>query len=111
MTSFIIAAVIVIVVLIVIVRNIKIVPQAHAFIVERLGGYQNTWSVGIHFKVPIIDKVARKVLLKEQVMDYVLAHTRGKTVICVTHDRSDAAYLGGELTALKGISDEHSDEN
>ena len=49
--------------------------------------------------------------LKEQVMDYVLAHTRGKTVICVTHDRSDAAYLGGELTALKGISNEHSDEN
>ena len=44
---------------------IKIVPQAHAFIVERLGGYQATWNVGIHFKVPIIDKVARKVLLKE----------------------------------------------
>ena len=44
-------------------------PQAHAFIVERLGGYQCTWSVGLHFKVPIIDKVARKVLLKEQVMD------------------------------------------
>ncbi len=49
---------------------IKIVPQAHAFIVERLGGYQSTWSVGVHFKVPIIDKVARKVRLKEQVMDF-----------------------------------------
>ena len=49
---------------------IKIVPQAHAFIVERLGGYQATWNVGIHFKVPIIDKVARKVLLNEQVMDF-----------------------------------------
>ena len=49
---------------------IKIVPQAHAYIVERLGGYQATWSVGVHFKVPIIDKVARKVRLKEQVMDF-----------------------------------------
>lgn len=49
---------------------IKIVPQAHAYIVERLGGYQATWNVGIHFKVPILDKVARKVLLKEQVMDF-----------------------------------------
>ncbi|NLG05106.1 MAG: SPFH/Band 7/PHB domain protein [Clostridia bacterium] len=49
---------------------VKIVPQAHAYVVERLGGYQSTWSVGIHFKVPFIDKVARRVNLKEQVVDF-----------------------------------------
>ena len=49
---------------------IKIVPQAHAYVVERLGAYQGTWGVGIHFKVPFIDKVARRVLLKEQVVDF-----------------------------------------
>ena len=66
----IIIIVIVAILLCVLASCIKIVPQAQAFIVERLGGYQCTWSVGLHFKVPIIDKVARKVLLKEQVMDF-----------------------------------------
>ena len=49
---------------------IQIVPQAKAYVVERLGGYQGTWGVGIHFKVPISDRVARKVTLKEQVVDF-----------------------------------------
>lgn len=49
---------------------IKIVPQAHAYVVERLGAYQGTWSVGIHFKMPIFDRVARRVILKEQVVDF-----------------------------------------
>lgn len=49
---------------------IKIVPQAHAFVIERLGGYKETWSVGLHFKVPFIDTVARRVNLKEQVVDF-----------------------------------------
>lgn len=49
---------------------IKIVPQAQAYVMERLGAYQGTWSVGIHFKVPFIDKVARRVILKEQVVDF-----------------------------------------
>ncbi len=49
---------------------IKIVPQAHAYVVERLGAYEATWSVGLHIKMPIIDKVARKVILKEQVLDF-----------------------------------------
>ena len=53
-----------VIILCILASCIKIVPQAHAFIVERLGGYQDTWNVGIHFKVPIIDKVARNVLLK-----------------------------------------------
>lgn len=53
-----------------IVSCIKVVPQTQAFIIERLGGYKETWHVGIHFKMPIIDKVARKVLLKEQIVDF-----------------------------------------
>jgi len=56
--------------LIVLASCIKIVPQAQAFVVERLGGYQATWDVGIHWKWPIIDKVAKRVLLKEQVVDF-----------------------------------------
>ena len=49
---------------------IKIVPQAQAYVVERLGAYQDTWSVGLHFKVPMVEKVAKRVLLKEQVADF-----------------------------------------
>ncbi len=49
---------------------IKIVPQAQAFVLERLGGYQATWEVGIHMKLPIIDRVAKRVILKEQVVDF-----------------------------------------
>ncbi|MCI5848837.1 MAG: SPFH domain-containing protein [Lachnospiraceae bacterium] len=49
---------------------IKVVPQAKAYVVERLGGYQTTWSVGIHFKLPIVDKIAKRVILKEQVVDF-----------------------------------------
>ena len=67
--GFILIAVIVII-LIVLASCIKVVPQAQAFVVERVGGYQGTWSVGIHFKAPLIDKVAKKVLLKEQVADF-----------------------------------------
>ncbi|NBI91098.1 SPFH/Band 7/PHB domain protein [Lachnospiraceae bacterium] len=52
------------------VSCIKIVPQAFAYVVERLGAYQGTWSVGLHFKMPFIDKVAKKVNLKEQVVDF-----------------------------------------
>lgn len=59
-----------VVVLLVLVSNIKIVPQAEAYILERLGGYQSTWSVGLHVKIPFIDRVAKKVPLKEQVVDF-----------------------------------------
>lgn len=57
-------------VLIVLASCIKIVPQAYAYVLERLGGYQSTWSVGLHFKIPFIDRVARRVILKEQVVDF-----------------------------------------
>lgn len=59
-----------VIILIVLASCVRIVPQAHSYVVERLGGYQATWTVGIHFMVPFIDKVARKVLLKEQVVDF-----------------------------------------
>ena len=59
-----------ILVVLVVASCIKVVPQAQAYVVERLGAYQGTWGVGIHFKVPIIDRVAKKVLLKEQVADF-----------------------------------------
>lgn len=49
---------------------VKIVPQAHAYILERVGGYQATWSVGVHWKWPLVDKIAKRVLLKEQVVDF-----------------------------------------
>lgn len=61
---------ILVILLIIIVANVRIVPQAHAFILERLGGYKETWSVGLHFKIPILDRVAKKVSLKEQVVDF-----------------------------------------
>ena len=60
----------IVVILIIIASCIKIVPQAQAFVIERLGGYKETWSVGLHFKTPFIDKVAKRVLLKEQVVDF-----------------------------------------
>ena len=60
----------VIVILLILVSCIKIVPQANAVVVERLGGYLATWGVGIHFKVPFIDRIAKRVLLKEQVVDF-----------------------------------------
>ena len=52
------------------VTNIRIVPQARAYVVERLGSYHGTWQVGLHFKIPLIDKIARKVSLKEKVIDF-----------------------------------------
>ena len=62
---FIIGTCILIIALIILVNCIKIVPQANAYVVERLGAYLSTWSVGVHFKTPFIDRVAKRVLLKE----------------------------------------------
>ncbi|HBI64878.1 MAG TPA: peptidase [Clostridiales bacterium] len=58
------------IILIVVVSNIKIVPQAKAYTIERLGSYQGTWQTGLHFKMPLIERIARKVTLKEQVVDF-----------------------------------------
>lgn len=60
----------VLVILLVLVSCIRIVPQAQAMVMERLGAYLDTWSVGVHFKMPFIDHVAKRVILKEQVVDF-----------------------------------------
>ena len=62
--------ILVIIILIILVKNIRIVQQARAFVIERLGAYSTTWGVGLHFKVPFIERVAKVVSLKEQVVDF-----------------------------------------
>ena len=59
-----------VVVIILLICNIKVVPQAHAYVVERLRAYHSTWGTGLHFKIPFIDKISKKVSMKEQVIDF-----------------------------------------
>ena len=68
--GFIIITILFIVAIAVLIKNIRIVQQAKAFVVERLGAYQTTWNVGLHFKIPFIERVAKVVSLKEQVVDF-----------------------------------------
>ena len=63
-------AILILIVVMLIISCVKIVRQAEALVIERLGAYQATWSTGLHFKVPIFDRVARRVDLKEQVVDF-----------------------------------------
>jgi len=65
-----IVIVLVIFLLLVLASCVKIVPQANAYVLERLGGFQETWTVGLHFKIPFIDRVAKRVIMKEQVVDF-----------------------------------------
>jgi len=65
-----IAIIVIIIIILIILNNIRIVPQARAFVIERLGAYTGTWQVGLHFKIPIIDRIANKVSLKENVLDF-----------------------------------------
>ena len=65
-----ILSIIILFVIIIIARNIKIVPQAHAFVIERFGAYYQTWHTGLHMKVPFIDRISKRVSLKEQVVDF-----------------------------------------
>ena len=58
------------IVFILIVTNIRIVPQSHAYVIERLGAYCSTWQVGLHVKVPLIDRMANSMSLKEKVLDF-----------------------------------------
>ena len=62
--------ILVLIIVIILISNIKIVPQARAYTIERLGSYQGTWQTGLHFKIPLIERIARKVTLKEQVVDF-----------------------------------------
>lgn len=70
LSTFIVVVVLIVFVLAVIVANIKIVPQAHSFVVERLGAFHASWGTGLHVKIPFLDRIARKVSLKEQVIDF-----------------------------------------
>ena len=68
--EWIIPVALIVIVLLIIIRNIAVVQQSKAYVIERLGAFQTVWGVGLHFKVPFIDRIARKVSLKEQVLDY-----------------------------------------
>ena len=68
--EFVIGALIVVIIFIFVVSNIKIVPQATAYVVERFGAYKTTWQTGLHLKIPFVDRISKKVTLKEQVVDF-----------------------------------------
>ena len=61
---------VVVLLLIIVIRNIVVVQQSRAYVIERLGAFQSVWGVGLHVKIPFLDRVAKKVSLKEQVLDY-----------------------------------------
>lgn len=60
----------IVLILIILILNIKIVPRAHSYVIERLGGYYATWGTGLHFKIPFVDRISKKVSMKEQVVDF-----------------------------------------
>ena len=68
--GWIIGIIMVIIVFIIVIANIAVVQQSRAYVIERLGAFQEVWGVGLHFKIPFIDRIARRVSLKEQVLDY-----------------------------------------
>ncbi|MBE6994051.1 MAG: SPFH/Band 7/PHB domain protein [Ruminococcaceae bacterium] len=70
MGPLIILALLIILVIALVAANVVIVPQASAFIVERLGAYQETWQTGLHFKIPLIERIANRVVIKERVSDF-----------------------------------------
>ena len=68
--SMIIPVILILLVLAVLAANIRVVPQSRAFVIERLGAFQGVWGVGLHFKIPFIERVAKNISLKEQVVDF-----------------------------------------
>ncbi|NCB74308.1 MAG: paraslipin [Clostridia bacterium] len=69
-SEYLVPIILAILVLLIVIRNIRIVPQAQAYVIERLGAYSVTWSVGLHFKIPLFEAISKKVSLKEQVYDF-----------------------------------------
>ena len=67
---FFVIIIIAIIVILVFIKNVKVVPQAHSYVIERLGAYYQSWGTGLHWKIPFIDRISRKVSLKEQVVDF-----------------------------------------
>ncbi|MEE1153578.1 MAG: SPFH domain-containing protein [Acutalibacteraceae bacterium] len=70
MEPWVVFVIIAIIVLLIIIKNVKIVPQAHSYVIERLGAYYQSWGTGLHLKLPFIDRIVRKISLKEQVVDF-----------------------------------------
>ena len=68
--GWIIGIIIVVILFVIVITNISVVQQSRAYVIERLGAFQEVWGVGLHFKIPFIDRIARRVSLKEQVLDY-----------------------------------------
>lgn len=67
---FFVIIIIALIVILILVKNVKVVPQANSYVIERLGAYYQSWGTGLHLKIPFIDRIARKVSLKEQVVDF-----------------------------------------
>ena len=101
-------------ILIVIISSIKIVPQAKAYVIQRLGSYYTTWQTGVHFKMPIIDKIAKQVSLKEQVVDFPPQPVITKdnvtmqidTVVfyCITDPKLFTYGVDRPITAIENLS-------
>ena len=70
MESWLVVIIILVLLVVIATSCIKVVPQAYAYVLERVGGYEATWHVGIHFKIPFLDTIAKRVPLKEQVVDF-----------------------------------------
>lgn len=68
--------IILVIILALILPNVRIVPQQTVYVIERLGKYQASWEAGIHVKIPILDRIVKKISLKEQVLDFPPLHSR-----------------------------------
>ena len=92
--EIIVILVLLIILLLIIICNIKIVPQAQAYVMERLGAYHSTWGTGLHVKIPFVDRISRKVSLKEQVAENecrMIGHNY--IVTAKRHQGADADYI------------------
>lgn len=113
-TSLILLLVFVLLLILLLVFNIIIVPQAHEYIVEFLGKYEKTWGAGLHIKIPLLERVASKVSLKEQVLDFEPQHVITKdnvgisvdsVVFCKVFNSKDFTYgVENALTGLENLS-------
>jgi regulator of protease activity HflC (stomatin/prohibitin superfamily) len=105
-----IVIVLVIFLLLVLASCVKIVPQANAYVLERLGGFQETWTVGLHFKIPFIDRVAKRVIMKEQVVDFapqpVITKDNVDTVVFfqITDPKLFAYGVENPIMAIENLS-------
>ena len=95
--------VIIIILIIIVISNIKIVPQAHAYVVERLGAYNATWGTGLHFAVPIMDRISRRISLKEQVADFPPQPVITKDNVTMQIDTDPKLYTYGVDNPIRAI--------